>query len=217
MTQTIELDARFNGPPQSANGGYACGVVAKLLEAETAEVSLRSPPPLGKPLEVVREGKRALLRDGETLVAEGEAGELLFDVPDAATLDEASRASRAGRERWSSRHPFPTCVVCGPERGGADCFGVFPGPLESRAGLFAATWTPDDALADDEGQVSEECVWAALDCPTSEPVANFGEGPPLVLARLTARVACPVYAGEPHALLSWPLELDGRKRHAGSA
>jgi hypothetical protein len=38
-----------------------------------------------------------------------------------------------------------------------------------------------------------------------------------VLARLHARVERPVRAGEPHALLAWPLGVDGRKRHAGSA
>jgi hypothetical protein len=39
----------------------------------------------------------------------------------------------------------------------------------------------------------------------------------MVLARLTARIACPVVVGEQHALVSWPLAIDGRKRHAGCA
>ena len=56
-----------------------------------------------------------------------------------------------------------------------------------------------------------------LDCPTSAPVASFGEGPPMVLARLTARLACPVRIGEPHALVSWPLGVEGRKRHGACA
>jgi acyl-CoA thioesterase FadM len=60
-------------------------------------------------------------------------------------------------------------------------------------------------------------VWAALDCPTSAPVANFGEGPAVVLARLTARVDHPVRVGEPYAIVSWPLDVDGRKRHAAAA
>jgi hypothetical protein len=84
-------------------------------------------------------------------------------------------------------------------------------------GLFAADWTPDESVGDGAGHVRPECVWAALDCPTSAPVANFGDGPPVVLARLTARLACPVRVGEAHALVSWPLEVDGRKRHAACA
>ena len=39
----------------------------------------------------------------------------------------------------------------------------------------------------------------------------------MVLARLTARLGCAVRAGERHSLVSWPLEVDGRKRHAACA
>jgi hypothetical protein len=83
--------------------------------------------------------------------------------------------------------------------------------------MFAANWTPDPSLADDDRLVRPECVWGALDCPTSAPVANFGAGAPVVLARLTASLERPVTAGRPHALVSWPIEVDGRKRHAGAA
>jgi hypothetical protein len=92
---------------------------------------------------------------------------------------------------------------------------VFPGALGD--GLFAADWTPDESVSGGDGMVRPECVWAALDCPTSAPVANFGHGPPMVLAHLTARLACPVRVGEAHALVSWPLQVDGRKRHAACA
>jgi hypothetical protein len=48
-------------------------------------------------------------------------------------------------------------------------------------------------------------------------VANFGEGPPMVLTRLTARLGCSVRAGERHTILSWPLAVDGRKRTGAAA
>ena len=38
-----------------------------------------------------------------------------------------------------------------------------------------------------------------------------------VLAQLTARIDAPIVAGEEHVVIAWPLESDGRKRHAGSA
>jgi len=151
-----------------------------------------------------------------TVVAEGRPAELDFDPPEPVTPDAAERASRDGYERWSSSHPFPTCVICGPERRPGDGFRVFPGTLDDNE-LFAASWTPDPSLADEDGIVRSECVWGGLDCPTSAPVANFGEGPPVVLARLTARLERPVRADAPHALVSWPIEVDGRKRHAGVA
>ncbi len=207
------IPARFNGPPGSANGGYTCGVLASLLGADVAQVSLRTPPPVGRPLAVTHEDGRVELHDGGTLVAEGEPSELLLDVPDPVDPDTAEAASAAGREAWTASHPFPTCVVCGPERAPGDGYRIFPGPVAGREGVFAAPWTPDESLAGDDGHVRPECLWGALDCPTSAPVANFGEGPPVVLARLTARIGCAVRVGERHALVSWPLGIDGRKRH----
>ena len=210
----MTIPAGFNGPPDTGNGGYTCGLVAQHVEAEVAAVSLRAPPPLERPLELVRFGERVEVHHAGTLVATGAPANLLMDVPDPVSPEEARAASHSGRGRWASAHPFPTCVVCGPDRH-EDGFGVTPGPLTGE--LFAADWTPDASVGDGEGNVRPECVWAALDCPTSAPVANFGEGPPVVLAGLTARLGCPVRVGEPHAILSWPLGVDGRKRHAAAA
>jgi hypothetical protein len=215
MSETLTIPARFNGPRGSANGGYACGRVADLLGAEVASVSLRAPPPLERPLAVVRADGRVELRAEDELVADGGQDELLLEVPDAVLPDRAAAASRAGREHWTRLHPFPGCVVCGPEREPGDGMRVFPGALGD--GFYAADWMPDESLSDGDGWVRPECVWAALDCPTSAPVANFGEGPPMVLARLTARLGCPVEIGEAHALVSWPLAVEGRKRHAACA
>lgn len=215
MAGSFVIPARFNGPPASGNGGYTCGRVAAFVEGD-AEVSLRAPPPLQLPLAVEREDGEVAVRDGETVIAEARAAELDLDVPDAVGVEVAADAARAGFERWATGHPFPTCVVCGPEREPGDGLRIFPGPLGD-SGLFATDWSPDPSLADSEGRVRGECVWAALDCPTSAPLANYGKGPPIVLARLAARLEAPVVAGRPHALVSWEITCDGRKRHAGSA
>ncbi len=215
MAESISIPARFNGPPASANGGYTCGLVAGLVGSEEVAVSLRLPPPMDRPLVVVRDGQRVELRDGEALVAEGAPAELLLDMPEPVPYDEALAASAAGRDHWCTHHPFPTCFACGPDRRGGDGLRLFPGPL--RDGMYATDWTPDESLDDGTGHVVPECVWAALDCPTSAPVANFASGPPMVLARLTARLGCSVRIGEPHSILSWPLASDGRKRHGACA
>jgi hypothetical protein len=175
VAETLTIPAHFNGPPESGNGGYTCGRVAQFAESEVVEVSLRSPPPLDTPLDVAREDGRVEVRDGDTLVAEGRPAELLLEVPDPVSREEVAAAVERGREGWAAGHPFPTCVVCGPER--PDGFGITPGPLPGRDGTFGACWTPNED--------APELVWAALDCPTSAPVANFGEGPPMVLASLT--------------------------------
>jgi hypothetical protein len=217
VTETLTIPARFNGPPGSANGGYTCGRVAEVVGAEAVEVSLRKPPPLEQPLEVVRDGERVELRDGDTLVAEGGPVELLLEVPDAVPHGEVAAAEEAGREIWTAEHPFPSCVVCGPTREAGDGMRIFPAALPDRDGLFGACWTPREYDGDGHGSVRPELVWAALDCPTSAPVANFGEGPPCVLASLAARLGCPVRVGEPHTVLSWRIDVDGRKRRAAAA
>jgi hypothetical protein len=216
VPDTVTIPSRFNGPPASANGGYTCGLVAGLVGAEEVTVSLRLPPPIDKPLAVARDGERVELRDGDALVAEGEPAELLLDVPEPATPEQAASASEAGAEHWCAHHPFPTCFTCGPDRAPGDGLRLFPGALDGGP-LYATAWTPDGSLDDGTGHVRPECVWAALDCPTSAPVANFATGPAMVLARLTARLGCPVIVGERHSIVSWPLEIDGRKHHAACA
>ena len=215
MTETLTIPAWFNGPPASGNGGYTCGRVAQLVGAEVTEVSLRSPPPLDTPLDVECDGGGVTIRDGDTLVAEGKPSELLLDIPDAVPADEVDAAQEAGRARWAEGHPFPTCVVCGPAR--EDGFGISPAALPGRDGLFGAAWTPRESDDDGGGCVRPELVWAALDCPTSAPVANFGDGPAMVLASLTARLGCPLRVGEPHTIVSWALGEDGRKHWSAAA
>lgn len=202
----MRIPAHWNGPPDSANGGYACGLVAGLLGTPSAEVSLRAPPPLERALEVEREGDRLLVRDGAQVVAEGRAAAApALETPPAVGLEEARAASQAGFGRWSAAHPFPTCVVCGPDR--ADGLRIFPGPL--RGGLHGAVWKPEPG-------VGVEQVWATLDCPSSSPVANWEKGPPIVLARLHAQVERLPRGGEELAVVSWALRREGRKREAAS-
>jgi hypothetical protein len=207
VAETLVIPRRFNGPPGSANGGYTCGLVAGLLGEPVAEVTLRSPPPLETALGVERDAGGVRVTDGDVLVAEARGAELKLEAPEPVSVEEAEAASRAGEEHWSADHPFRTCVVCGPDRVPGDGYRLFPGELSD--GLFASVWTPEST--------APEQTWAALDCPTSAPVANFGQGPAMVLARLTARLEAPVEPGRRHVVLSWPVGVDGRKRHAGAA
>ena len=214
--RTLRIPARFNGPPDSANGGYTCGLVAGAMGVDAAEVTLRLPPPLERDLRVESSGSRVSVYDGDALVAEGRPTIAAVQLLEPVDPAQAAEVARASRERWAAAHPFPTCVVCGPDRAAGDGFGLTPGPFGGE-GTFVCDWTPDASLAGADGVVSPEYVWAALDCPTSAPVATFGEGPPIVLARLTASLERPVRAGEQHAIVSWALARDGRKRRAGAA
>ena len=65
MTEFMTIDRQFNGPPGSGHGGYVAGAIADLFDS-TAEVTLRSPPPLADPMRVDRLDDRVTIRFGET-------------------------------------------------------------------------------------------------------------------------------------------------------
>ncbi len=197
------VPARFNGPRDSGNGGYTCGLVAAELGVPSAEVTLRAPPPLETEMTVEREDDSVRVSAGDTLVADGRPAAVdVGDLPDPIAPEEAAEVVAAGRERWFAGHPFPTCFVCGPDRD--DGMDVFP---VAHDGTFVATWTPREA----------GITWPALDCPTSAPVMNPDKEPPIVLARLAAAIDEEPIVGAPHVLVSWELERDGRKRHSACA
>jgi hypothetical protein len=213
LSETVSISNRFNGPLESGNGGYCSGVVANLL-AGPAEVSLRRPVPLETPLEVVRDdGGSVSLLDGDAVVAEAHsASELQIEVPKPVSPRVARLAMT--RYRAPSDGLFSRCFVCGRAR--EDAFGVFAGQVEDDS-LVASLWTPPTWTAGVAGKVLHEFVWAVLDCPTYFAVYLSGELPVSVLARLTARIDAPIAAGKEHVVIAWPLESDGRKRHAASA
>jgi len=214
MEERVVIERRFNGPPDSGHGGYSCGLVAALIDSPAAAVSLRRPPPLERPLDVRRDEDGAVaLLDGSDLVAEGRPAELDLDVPDPVDIEEAEAA--AARWPWYDRHPFPTCFACGPERGLGDGMRLFAGPVTGREGLFATPWAPAASHADADGRVPPLFVWAALDCPTAAAVPT--DGPPSVLARLTAQPLAPARAGDRYVAVSWLIDRDGRKTRGGCA
>ena len=214
MANSFTVASRFNGPPDSGNGGYASGMVAGFLGA-IAEVNLRSPVPLERPLDVVAGDDDAVrVLDGETLVAEGRARpDFELEVPAPVGVEEA----RAASEHYRGAQPTDcsaSCFVCGRAR--ADAFGVFAGAVEGRD-LVATPWTPPEWTADESGKVKPEFVWSVLDCPTYFATYRDEELPVSFLARLTGRIDAPVAAGEEHVVIAWPIATDGRKRVAGSA
>ena len=211
--ETLTVPAQFNGPQRSGNGGYASGVLAALLE-QPVEVTLRSPVPLDAELAVAREADGSLrMLDGETLVAEARAvSELDLEVPEPVSVAEARRGTT--RYRGLSDGEFSNCFVCGRARD--DSLGVFPGEVEGR-GLVATPWIPPSWTGDERGEVRPEIVWSALDCPAYFATHMEGELSQAMLARFTARIDAPAIADEEHVVVGWPIEIDGRKQHAGSA
>jgi hypothetical protein len=221
VTASLVVAPRFCGPPDSANGGYAGGLIAACLDGQ-AEITLRRPPPLARPMAVERDGEGSVrVLDGDVLIAEGTSlpGGPAVELPAPVTVRDARAAGLGSRLRaHPGEHPFPTCFVCGPARRPPDGLGIIPGPVPGRC-LSADAWYPDESLARPDGELAPEFVWAALDCAGA--IGALGDaapaGPPYVLGRFAARQLGPVRAGEPHVVTGWRLATEGRKLLAGSA
>jgi hypothetical protein len=122
---SLTIPSRFNGPPQSGNGGYSCGAIAHAVGVPL-EVTLRLPPPLDTPLDIVTDGDRWLVDDGDRLIAEARPARSLAPPPPPPTLVEAEAA--ATRYLGLTHHEFPTCFTCGPAR--EDGLRIFSGPVD---------------------------------------------------------------------------------------
>ncbi len=209
---TLTIPHRYRGPRDSANGGYSCGRIAALLGVE-AEVTLRAPPPLERPLSVALEGERLRILDEDRLVAEAEHHALALDPHPPVSFRDAEAAS--SRLVETALHPFPSCFVCGPGRDAGDALLLRPGPLGT--GAVAAPWVPHESLPHEDGRLRPEILWASLDCPGAFAVNPQNARGISVLGRFSARVVGSTAAGDRCVVVGWPLGGDGRKLHAGTA
>jgi hypothetical protein len=213
----LTIASRFNGPPESANGGYSAGLVASAVRASAlgvsggpsagvVEVTLRVPPPLDTPLATgAFDGGIAVYAPNGTLVASAvPAAEPIGEVPPPVSLDDARVAAAA--YQGFVEHPFPTCFVCGPARPDGDGLRIFPGP--AAGGRTAAPWrVPAD--------VDPVIVWAALDCPGGWAI--IGPGRPYVLGRMAAVVDALPPAGSECVVVGAVMASEGRKAQVQTA
>lgn len=207
----VTIASRFRGPDQSGNGGYSCGVVARGIDG-SFEVTLKKPPPLDRPLALVASGSARMLLDGDEEIASGRPGTVDVDVPPMPAPADVESAEKLYCS--TVRHPVPSCFVCGPNRGPSDGLRIFAGP-HTAGTIAAAHWIPDSNLADDDGNIRPEFVWAALDCP-----GYFGLQRPdifALLGRMTSHITQLPACGQRHTVIGWPLGSEGRKHYAGTA
>jgi hypothetical protein len=205
----VVIPSRFRGPTTSGNGGYTCGVVASFVGG-TAEVMLRRPPPLERPLTIEhRDG--VVLLDGAEVVAHGKPATLDLAVPAPPSFEAAE--AKARRYTGLRQHPFPECFTCGPAREVGDGLRIFAG-REKGDPLVAAPWVPDSSMCDARGRVDPRILWAALDCPGYFAIES---GETAVLGKMTADTSGDVRAKERCVVVGWSLGHEGRKLHTATA
>lgn len=209
---TLTVAGRFCGPPGTANGGYLAGRLAALLDSPAVSVRLRRPTPLDRPLDVRPAGPGVELVDGEEVLATAVHADLDLEVPVPPSRDEAAAAQAALPPRTG--HPFPRCFGCGPDRIPGDAVAAFVGPLPDRPDVWAGVFRPTAALPASAGAAAPETVWAALDCPSFQPLATTA---PHLLGTITARQDSPARLDTDHVLLSWVIRREGRRSTTASA
>ena len=153
MSDFLALDPRAGGPPGTADGGYACGAIGELVDGP-AEVTLRSPPPLGVPLSVdFLPGGEIDVHDGDTLIMSARPVDGVdVEPPLRPTLAEAKR-----------RHPGVSASVFLPDA-----------TVPNRRGVVAPemVWA---ALDRDHPGVLARFAVERLDCvEVGEPVIAIG-------------------------------------------
>jgi hypothetical protein len=208
----VNIAPRYCGPPDRANGGYACGSLARHA-AEVVRVRLEKPVPLATDLEVVvRSGGALELLDGQERVARAEPAGLHLHVPAPPSYFEALEASR--HYLGFIEHAYPSCFVCGTGRARGDGLHVFAGRCGTR-GLVASPWTPDPSLDAGDGKVQAEFMWAVLDCPGY--FAARDDLKKMLLGEFTAHVDRRVHIDEPCVVIGWRISISGRKYEVGTA
>ena len=207
----LSIHNRFNGPANSANGGYVSGLLANYVDGP-AEVRLHKPPPLDQSLTVRPDSDSVVLIQDETLIATASPTTLDFDVPQPPTSQQAQAAAQ--RYVGFTHHYFPTCFVCGPKRDEGDGMHIFAGKVANKD-MVAAPWSPAAEMAGPDGLVLPEYLWAALDCPGA---FAFGrDNNPMVLGTMAAEILAPLAPGEECVIIGWPRRSEGRKYFSGTA
>lgn len=214
MVDQVTIANRFRGPDESANGGYACGALARFVAPRSAEVTLRLPPPLDRSLTVEASNGKARLLDSEAVVAEAEAIDgLELDIPSPPSIEDAAAARDASP--MQHEHPFPQCFVCGSGREAGDGLKVTCGPASSD--LVASPWEVDESVANEDGTVDPVIAWSVLDCPGGIAGMLLPDVGQSVLGRLAASIDAEIEVGMVCVAIGWPIGREGRKLYAGSA
>lgn len=200
----MRIAAHLNGPPGSGQGGYVAGWMATRLVGAGADVWLRAPSPLETDLREVGDDHHLELWDQQTLIAEGDAVDVVADPIPFVGLERAREAGRAYPGAETALYNM--CYGCGWARD--DGLHIGPGPVAD--GLVACVYEP-------RGRVAEEWIWAALDCASgwAWPMHEI----PLVTGRLTGGLLVdePLDPAGPYVVVAAQLEQVGRRRISASA
>ena len=94
LLQTITINERYNGPPNIANGGYVCGLLANFIEGP-ADVWIRKPTPMGCELSIVsRDDDSFCIMSNGDICVEAKPGILNLEMPESPGFENALTAAK---------------------------------------------------------------------------------------------------------------------------
>lgn len=207
----ITIKKQFCGPPNSGNGGYTSGLIAKHFQGDV-EVRLLQPPPLDTELDLLIDTEGASLFNQDIKLAQAKPTALNILIPKAVSLQEAQHATKQYID--PEQHLLPTCFVCGPLRNADDGLNIFAGPTHLDHQV-AAPWQPKSSLANSSGQVKSEFIWAALDCPGYFAINRLHKIS--LLGCMSGSIKGQVFATKNYIVQAWLLHSEGRKHFTGTA
>ena len=207
------VNARFNGPPNSGNGGYVAGLMAKEIGG-VVQVTLHKPPPLDVQMKLTEQEEEWTLTNRNTIVARAKNSTLSIEPKVIPSMADAVLCET--RYPGFKRHAFPHCFVCGPQRSENDGLRLFTG-VSGSGDYVAAPFRAFDDLYNEAGQMSTEFIWSALDCPGAYAITQIQEEKVLVLGRMTVDIKSPIDRSEKLIVSGWYLGTERKKNYSGSA
>jgi hypothetical protein len=190
ISERLVISARFCGPPNSGNGGYVCGCLASHMEGPVA-VRLKAPPPKEADLQIEGSAEAGLRLSQEAqVIAQARRADVELTAPRAPSLADAEKASES--YVGFTRHPFPSCFVCGPRRPEGDGLRIFPRMGGARGMRYGQKQA---GLRFCPFRRARQACWV-----------NCARG-------LNHRLACE----QSCIVVGWKVRVEGRKRIAGSA
>jgi hypothetical protein len=101
--ETLVIASRFRGPPNSGNGGYVCGLLAKNLSGPVS-VRLKAPPPLDVEVRLESEADTARLFHGSALIGEARCSDpdFVFKSPPTYQTAEVPASESLGLSSCST-------------------------------------------------------------------------------------------------------------------
>ncbi len=210
---SVVIDRRFCGPKTSGNGGYSAGLFAQVIDGPAA-VMLQRPPPLDTPISLrPTDGGGFEALHNDKVIATIAPAKVSVELPTLPVGESVVCAHDHFLDDVNGEHMLPYCFVCGNKRSKGDGLRLFTGPVPDSP-VNADFWTPTADLADDDGRVRPEFLWAALDCPSAFALRN---GMRLsLLGRLAVEIRHRPHVGEQLTVAAWRTGADGRKHFSSS-